>query len=89
MNAVLEILKTRGLFAQCSNPDGLSNLMSEEPITFYIGIDPTGSSAHIGHMVPFFAFKHLINAGHRGIALMGAGTARIGDPSARSPCVRH
>ena len=84
MNAALETLKERGLFAQCSNPDGLSRLMDEGPITFYIGIDPTGSSAHIGHMVPFFAFKHLNNAGHRGIALMGAGTARIGDPSFRS-----
>jgi len=58
--------------------------MSEERLTFYIGIDPTGASAHIGHMVPFFAYKHLVNAGHRGIALMGAGTARIGDPSFRS-----
>jgi tyrosyl-tRNA synthetase len=84
MNESLETLKTRGFFAQCSNPEGLSLLMSKEPITFYIGIDPTASSAHIGHMVPFFALKHLVNAGHRGIALMGAGTARIGDPSFRS-----
>ena len=84
MTEALETLKERGLFAQCSNPDGLSGLMDKEPVTFYIGIDPTASSAHIGHMVPFFALKHLANAGHRGIALMGAGTARIGDPSFRS-----
>jgi len=84
MNAALENLKTRGLFAQCSDADALSRIMDAGPITFYIGIDPTGSSAHIGHMVPFFAFKHLNNAGHKGIALMGAGTARIGDPSFRS-----
>ncbi|MCL2374354.1 MAG: tyrosine--tRNA ligase [Treponema sp.] len=84
MHPAIETLKARGFFAQCSNVEGLSRLMSEEPVTFYIGIDPTASSAHIGHMVPFFALKHLVNAGHKGIALMGAGTARIGDPSFRS-----
>jgi tyrosyl-tRNA synthetase len=84
MNSAIENLQSRGFFAQCSSVEGLSRLMDEEPVTFYIGIDPTASSAHIGHMVPFFALKHLVNAGHRGIALMGAGTARIGDPSFRS-----
>jgi len=84
MHPAIENLMSRGFFAQCSNVEGLSRLMSEEPVTFYIGIDPTASSAHIGHMVPFFALKHLVNAGHKGIALMGAGTARIGDPSFRS-----
>jgi len=84
MNTALETLKARGFFQQCSNVEGLSKLMDEGPVTFYIGIDPTAASAHIGHMVPFFAYKHLVNAGHRGIALMGAGTARIGDPSFRS-----
>ena len=84
MNPALENLKTRGFIAQCSNIDGLSRLMDEEPVVFYIGIDPTSSSVHIGHMVPFFAFHHLCDAGQKGIALMGAGTARIGDPSGRS-----
>jgi tyrosyl-tRNA synthetase len=84
MHPTLETLKNRGFFAQCSDAEGLSRLISEGPITFYIGIDPTGSSAHIGHMVPFFAYRHLTAAGHRGIALMGGGTARIGDPSGRT-----
>ena len=84
MHPALENLMARGFFAQCSNAEGLSRLMGEEPVTFYIGIDPTASSAHIGHMVPFFALKHLVNSGHKGIALMGGGTARIGDPSFRS-----
>jgi tyrosyl-tRNA synthetase len=84
MNPALEILKTRGLFAQCSDADRLSRLMGEEPVVFYIGIDPTSSSVHIGHMVPFFAFRHLLDAGQKGIALMGGGTARIGDPSGRT-----
>jgi len=84
MNPALETLKLRGLFAQCSNEEGLSRLMDEGPVTFYVGVDPTASSVHIGHMVPFFAYRHLRDAGHIAIALMGAGTARIGDPSGRT-----
>jgi len=84
MNSVLEDLKIRGFFAQCTNGEELSRLMDTGSVTFYLGVDPTGSSVHIGHMVPFFAFRHLRNAGHKGIALMGAGTARIGDPSGRT-----
>ncbi|HNZ92518.1 MAG TPA: tyrosine--tRNA ligase [Rectinema sp.] len=84
MNRALEILKERGFVQQCSDLEGLSKLMDERPITFYIGTDPTGPSLHIGHMVPFFAMRHLIGAGHRGIALLGGGTARIGDPSGKA-----
>jgi len=58
--------------------------MDEGTVTFYEGTDPTGGSLHIGHIVPYFAFRHLRNAGHTGIALLGGGTARIGDPSGRS-----
>ncbi|WP_010253191.1 tyrosine--tRNA ligase [Treponema primitia] len=84
MNQALENLKTRGLFQQCTDPDALSKLMDEGPVTFYVGCDPTGPSLHIGHMVPFFAFRHLMAAGHKGIALIGGGTARIGDPSGKT-----
>ncbi|MDR2149507.1 MAG: tyrosine--tRNA ligase [Spirochaetaceae bacterium] len=84
MNPILEILKTRGLFQQCSDPEKLSALMDEGPLTFYVGCDPTGPSLHIGHMVPFFAYRHLCAAGHKGIALIGGGTARIGDPSGKT-----
>lgn len=84
MNAALETLKERGFIQQCTDLDGLSALMDKEPVTFYIGVDPTGPSLHIGHMVPFFALRHLRDAGHVGIALLGGGTARIGDPSGRS-----
>ncbi len=84
MNAALATLKERGFLQQCTDIEGLSALMDAGPVTFYIGCDPTGPSLHIGHMVPFFAFRHLRAAGHHGIALIGAGTARIGDPSGRS-----
>jgi tyrosyl-tRNA synthetase len=84
MNSAIEILKTRGFLQQCTSVEGLSKLMDEGPISFYEGTDPTGGSLHIGHMVPYFAFRHLRDAGHTGIALLGGGTARIGDPSGRT-----
>jgi tyrosyl-tRNA synthetase len=84
MHPAIENLKARGFFQQCTDAQGLSNLMSESPVTFYIGCDPTGASLHIGHMVPFFAYRHLREAGQKGIALIGGGTARIGDPSGKS-----
>lgn len=84
MNAAIETLKERGFFAQCTDLEGLSAKMNKGPVTFYVGCDPTGPSLHIGHMVPFFALRHLRNAGHHGIALIGGGTARIGDPSGKT-----
>jgi len=84
MNKALETLKERGFFQQCTDVDGLSRLMDDGPVAFYVGFDPTGSSLHIGHMLPAFALRHLRQAGHRAIALIGGGTARIGDPSGKT-----
>lgn len=84
MNKALQTLKERGFFQQCTDVEGLSKAMDSGPVTFYVGCDPTGPSLHIGHMVPFFALRHLREAGHRGIALIGGGTARIGDPSGKT-----
>ena len=84
MNAALELLKERGFFQQCTDAEALSAVMDKGPVTFYVGCDPTGSSLHIGYMVPFFAYRHLKNSGHQGIALIGGGTARIGDPSGKT-----
>lgn len=84
MNPALETIKERGFLQQCTDLEGLSNLMDSGPVAFYIGTDPTGPSLHIGHMVPFFALRHLRDAGHIGIALLGGGTARIGDPSGKT-----
>jgi tyrosyl-tRNA synthetase len=84
MNRALEVLEKRGFIQQCTDLEGLSKVMDEGPITLYEGCDPTGPSLHIGHMVPYFAMRHLHDAGHRAIVLMGGGTARIGDPSGKT-----
>ncbi|MFA6680600.1 MAG: tyrosine--tRNA ligase [Sphaerochaeta sp.] len=84
MNKALKTLQDRGFIKECTNMDALSALMDKESVTFYVGADPTGKSLHIGHMVPFFAMHHLQLAGHNPIALVGGGTAMIGDPSGKT-----
>ncbi|MGM0432672.1 MAG: tyrosine--tRNA ligase [Spirochaetota bacterium] len=84
MNRALEVLQERGFIQQCTDMETLSNLMDERPVTFYVGVDPTGKSLHIGHMVPFFAMHHMQEAGHHPIALVGGGTSMIGDPSGKT-----
>jgi len=84
MNKALAVLQDRGFIQQCTDIEGLSKAMDEGPVTLYEGCDPTGPSLHIGHMVPYFAMRHLHEAGHRVIVLMGGGTARIGDPSGKT-----
>lgn len=84
MNKALKILQERGFIQQCTDLQALSDRMDKGQIAFYTGIDPTGSSLHIGHMVPIFALKHLCREGHKGVVLVGGGTSRIGDPSGRT-----
>lgn len=84
MNQALEVLQERGFIKQCTDIEALDDLMNQGPITCYVGVDPTGSSLHIGHMVPFFAMHHMQEAGHNPIALVGGGTAMIGDPSGKT-----
>ena len=84
MNAALKTLDQRGFTKQCTDFNFLSERMDKGSITFYTGTDPTGQSLHIGHLVPIFALKHLCRAGHKGIILVGGGTARIGDPSGKT-----
>ena len=83
MNA-FDTLKERGFVSQCSNEEGLRKLMDTEQVTFYIGFDPTYPSLHVGHVLQLMFMAHLQRAGHRPIALLGGGTARIGDPTGRS-----
>lgn len=84
MNHALQVLMDRGFIKQCTDFEALSALMDAGPVKFYVGVDPTGKSIHIGHMVPFFAMHHLQEAGHDPIALVGGGTSMIGDPSGKS-----
>jgi tyrosyl-tRNA synthetase len=84
MNRALENLNARGFIKQCTDIEALDAAMLKGPITFYIGVDATGRSLHIGHMVPFYAMHHLQEAGHNPIALIGGGTTLIGDPSGKS-----
>jgi len=84
MNKALQVLIDRGFYQNCTDLDVLSDLMDKGPVKFYIGVDPTGPSLHIGHMVPIFASHHLQEQGHCPIILVGGGTAMIGDPSGKT-----
>ncbi|MCH3917020.1 MAG: tyrosine--tRNA ligase [Spirochaetia bacterium] len=84
MNSALQTLIDRGFFKACTDIDALSDLMDEQKVTLYAGVDPTGKSIHVGHMVPIFAMHHLQEAGHNPIILVGGGTAMIGDPSGKT-----
>jgi tyrosyl-tRNA synthetase len=79
---VLDELQWRGLLAQ--QTDGVSAALAAGPVSAYIGFDPTGSSLHVGSLVPIMILVHLQRAGHRPVALVGGGTGMIGDPSGKT-----
>ncbi len=81
---VLDTLANRGFIEDCTNLPGLEHLLSRGPVTAYIGFDPTASSLHAGSLVQLMAMAHLQRAGHRVIALLGTGTALVGDPSGKT-----
>jgi tyrosyl-tRNA synthetase len=78
------VLEERGFIQQCTDIERVRELLANDTLSFYVGLDPTGPSLHAGHMVPLFALAHLARAGHRAIALIGGGTAQIGDPSGKT-----
>lgn len=84
MNKALQVLFDRGFVKDCTDLDALSDLMDSQAVTFYLGVDPSGSSMHIGHTVPVYAMRHLQENGHNPIALVGGGTGLIGDPSGKT-----
>ena len=81
---VLDMLKERGFIAQVTFEEDLYKAMEKGPVTFYLGIDPTADSLHVGHFMPIIMASHLQKAGHRPIILCGGGTAMIGDPSGKT-----
>lgn len=81
MNETLADLQRRGLVAQVTAGEELSQHLTEGSRTLYSGFDPTAESLHIGHLVPLLALKRFQEAGHRPIALVGGATGLIGDPS--------
>ena len=84
MTDIISELEKRGYIEQMTDEKEIKELFQKESVRFYIGIDPTANSMHIGHFVALMFASHLQKAGHRPIILMGGGTATIGDPSGRT-----
>ena len=81
---VWEELKARGLIAQVTDEDEIKEMVNNGKATFYIGFDPTADSLHVGHFIAMMFMAHMQRAGHKPIALVGGGTAMIGDPSGKT-----
>jgi tyrosyl-tRNA synthetase len=81
---IYEELVARGLIAQVTNEEEIREMVNNGKATFYIGFDPTADSLHVGHFMALCLMKRLQMAGNKPIALIGGGTAMVGDPSGRS-----
>jgi len=84
MRSVYDELSERGFIQQVTDEEKLRTVLSESQITCYIGFDPTAPSLHVGSLVPIMSLVHMQRYGHRVIALIGGGTALIGDPSGKT-----
>jgi tyrosyl-tRNA synthetase len=80
---IIDELSWRGAVNQQTDEAGLKKLTEEKAIGLYAGIDPTGDSMHIGHLIPFMVLKRFQEAGHKPVILIGGGTGSIGDPSGK------
>ena len=81
---IYDELVARGLIAQVTDEEEIKDLVNNGKATFYIGFDPTADSLHVGHFMALCLMKRLQMAGNKPIALIGGGTAMVGDPSGRS-----
>ncbi len=84
MKNVFDILDERGYIEQLTHPKEIKELFEKESVPFYIGIDPTADSLHVGHFVSLMVACHMQRCGHKPIILVGGGTATIGDPSGKT-----
>ena len=81
---IIDELAWRDAINQQTNEEGLRELTENTSISLYCGVDPTGDSMHIGHLIPFMMMKRFQLAGHHPYILIGGGTGTIGDPSGRT-----
>ena len=81
---ILQDLQWRGLINQQTDPEGLKAALEKGKLSLYCGTDPTGSSLHIGHLIPFIVLKRFQMYGYHPLILIGGATGAIGDPSGRS-----
>ena len=81
---IIEELEWRDAINQQTDAEGLKELVTEKKISLYCGVDPTGDSMHIGHLIPFMMMKRFQLAGHHPYILIGGATGTIGDPSGRT-----
>jgi tyrosyl-tRNA synthetase len=79
----LHIIQSRGFFHQATDLEELDNLMSNQPISGYIGFDMTADSLHVGSLIQIMMLRWLQRTGHRPIILLGGGTSKVGDPSGK------
>jgi len=84
MENTYDILEQRGFVRQVTNEDAVRNAFANQQVTAYVGFDPTADSLHVGNLLGLMALAHIQRGGHRPIAIIGDGTAMIGDPSGRS-----
>lgn len=84
MSSVYDVLLERGYIKQLTHEEEIKELLEKEKVTFYIGFDPTADSLHVGHFLQLMVMAHMQKAGHTPIALIGGGTAMIGDPTGKS-----
>ncbi|MGB4589206.1 MAG: tyrosine--tRNA ligase [Clostridiaceae bacterium] len=82
--SVFDELMRRGYIKQITHEDEIKKALETEKVTFYIGFDPTADSLHVGHFIAMMFMAHMQRAGHKPIALIGGGTAMIGDPSGKT-----
>jgi tyrosyl-tRNA synthetase len=80
---IIDELEWRDAINQQTDAEGLRELTSQKSVSLYCGVDPTGDSMHIGHLIPFMVLKRFQLAGHRPVILIGGATGTIGDPSGR------